>query len=107
MTEIVIEQYDNFNTKGCPENLSFDDFYYQPIRSTYFDFINDYDDVFDFFSFLLNLIHLPKFSQILPSVQQIVRLFVITLSNPLPDGSSISKIIINQLEISFCSQIIL
>ena len=30
-------------------------------------------------------------------VQQRVRLFVITLSNPLPDGSSISKIKIFQI----------
>ena len=41
-------------------------------------------------------------------VQKIVRLFVITLNNPLPDGSSISKIKnIFQIEISFRSQIIL
>ena len=39
---------------------------------------------------------------------QIVRLFFITLSNPLPDGSSISKIKkLFQMEIYFCSQIIL
>ena len=42
------------------------------------------------------------------NVQQIARLFFITLSNPLPDGSSISKIKkLFQIEISFRSQIIL
>ena len=41
-------------------------------------------------------------------VQQIVKLFFITLSNPLPDGSSIYKIkkYIFQMEMSFRSQII-
>ena len=44
MTEDVIEQYDTFNTKGCPEDLIFGDFNDQPIPSTYSDITNDYDD---------------------------------------------------------------
>ena len=44
MTEDVIEQYDNFNTKGCPEDHIFGDFNNQPIPSTYSDLTNDYDD---------------------------------------------------------------
>ena len=44
MTEDDIERYDTFNTKGCPEDLIFGDFNYQPIPSTYFDLTNDYDD---------------------------------------------------------------
>ena len=43
MTEDVIERYDNFNTKGCPEDLFFGDFNNQPIPFTYSDLINDYD----------------------------------------------------------------
>ena len=43
MTEEVIERYDTFNTKGCPEELIFGDFNYQPIPSTYSDLTNDYD----------------------------------------------------------------
>ena len=43
-TEDVIERYDTFNTKGCPEDLIFSDFNDQPIPSTYSDIINDYDD---------------------------------------------------------------
>ena len=42
MTEDVIDQYDMFNTKGCPEDLIFD-FNNQPIPSTYSDITNDYD----------------------------------------------------------------
>ena len=34
MTEDVIERYDTFNTKGCPEDLIFGDFNDQPIPST-------------------------------------------------------------------------
>ena len=44
MTEDVIEQYDTFNTKGCPEDLIFGDFNDQPIPSTYSDLTNDYAD---------------------------------------------------------------
>ena len=44
MTEYVIELYDTFNTKGCPEDLTFGDLNYQPIPSTYSDLKNDYDD---------------------------------------------------------------
>ena len=44
MTEGVIEQYDNFNTKRCPEDLVFGDFDNQTIPSTYSDFINYYYD---------------------------------------------------------------
>ena len=43
MNEGVVERYDNFNTKGCPEDLIFGDFNNQPIPSTYSDFTNDYD----------------------------------------------------------------
>ena len=44
MTEDVIKLYENFNTKGCPEELIFGDFNNKPIPYTYSDFINDYDD---------------------------------------------------------------
>ena len=44
MTEDVIEQYDTFDTKGCPEDLIFGGFNDQPIPSTYSDLINDYED---------------------------------------------------------------
>ena len=44
MTEYVTEQYDTFNTKGCPEDLIFGGFTNQPILSTYYDLKNDYDD---------------------------------------------------------------
>ena len=44
MTENGIEQYDTFNTKGCPEDLIFGDFNDQPIPSTYSDLTNYYDD---------------------------------------------------------------
>ena len=44
MTEDVIEQYDTFNTKGFPDDLIFGDFNDQPIQSTYYDLIDDYDD---------------------------------------------------------------
>ena len=44
MTEYVTEQYDTFNTKGCPEDLIFGGFNDQHIPSTYYDLTNDYDD---------------------------------------------------------------
>ena len=44
MTEDVIERYDTFNTKGCPEDLILGDFNDQPIPSTYSDLTNDYED---------------------------------------------------------------
>ena len=44
MTEDVIEQYNTFNTKGCPEDLIFGDSNDQPIPSTYSDLTNDYDN---------------------------------------------------------------
>ena len=44
MTEDVIERYDTFNTKGCPEDLIFGYFNDQPIPSTYSDLKNDYDE---------------------------------------------------------------
>ena len=44
MTEDVIERYDTFNTNGCPEDLIFGDFNFQPIPSNYSDLTNDYDD---------------------------------------------------------------
>ena len=44
MNEDVIEQYDTFNTKCCPEDLIFCDFNNQPIPSTYFDLKNHYND---------------------------------------------------------------
>ena len=44
MTEDVIERYDTFNNKGCPEYLIFGDFNDQPIPSTYSDLTNDYDE---------------------------------------------------------------
>ena len=43
-TEDVIEQYDTFNTKGCPEDLIFGDFNDQLIPSPYSDLTNDYDE---------------------------------------------------------------
>ena len=44
ITEDIIERYDNFNTKGCPEDLDFGDFNNQPIPFTYSDLIDYYDD---------------------------------------------------------------
>ena len=44
MIEDVIERYNTFNTKGCPEDLIFGNFNDQPIPSTYSDVTNDYDD---------------------------------------------------------------
>ena len=43
MTEDVIEQYNTFNTKGCPEDLTFGNFNDQPIPFTYSDLKNNYD----------------------------------------------------------------
>ena len=43
ITEYVIEQYDTFNTKDCPEDLIFGDFNNKPIPSIYSDLTNDYD----------------------------------------------------------------
>ena len=46
MTEDVIEKYDTFNTKGCPDELIFDEFNDQSIPSNYCNFLNDdYDSV--------------------------------------------------------------
>ena len=44
MNEYVIERYNNFSTKGCPEDPIFGDFNKQPTPSTYSDLINNYDD---------------------------------------------------------------
>ena len=43
-TEYSIEQYNMFNTKGCPDDLIFGDFNNEPIPSTYSDIKNYYDD---------------------------------------------------------------
>ena len=43
MAENVIEQYDTFNTKGCPEDLVFGSFNDQHIPSTYSDLTNYHD----------------------------------------------------------------
>ena len=43
IAEDVIELYDTFNTKCCPEDLIFGGFNYQPISSTYSDLTNYYD----------------------------------------------------------------
>ena len=43
MDEYVIEQYNTFNPKGCPEDLIFGDFNDQPIPSTYTGLPTDYD----------------------------------------------------------------
>ena len=44
MNEDVIERYETFGTKVCPEDPIFGDFNDQPIPSTYSDLTNDYDD---------------------------------------------------------------
>ena len=41
MTEDVIEHYDNFNTKVCPDKLIFGKIYDHPIPPDYYDFLND------------------------------------------------------------------
>ena len=43
MTEDVIEWYENFNTKGCLEDLSSGKFNDQPILSTNSDLKNDFN----------------------------------------------------------------
>ena len=43
MTKDVIEWYDRFNTKGCPDELIFGNFSDQPIPSNYHNFLK-YDD---------------------------------------------------------------
>ena len=43
MTEGVIERYETFNTKRCPDKLIFGNFNDQPIPSNYYNFLN-YDD---------------------------------------------------------------
>ena len=43
MTEDVIVIYDTFNTKWCPDETLFVDFYYQPIPPDHYDFLNDND----------------------------------------------------------------
>ena len=44
MTEGVIELYDTFNTKLCPDELIFGGFNEQPIPSDYYNFLNDDND---------------------------------------------------------------
>ena len=44
MTKDFLERYDNFNTKGCPEDLIFCGFNNRPIPSTHYDLTNEYDD---------------------------------------------------------------
>ena len=41
----MIEQYDTFNTKGCPNELIFGEFNDQPIPSNYYNFLNYNDDI--------------------------------------------------------------
>ena len=43
MTEDVIDRYDTFNTKGCPEDLILGDFNDLPIPFTYFYLKHYYD----------------------------------------------------------------
>ena len=44
MTKYVIERYDTFNSKGCPDELIYGEFNDQPIPSNYYNFLNDDDD---------------------------------------------------------------
>ena len=44
MTEDVIERYDTFNTKGCPDELFFGYFNDQLIPSNYYNLLNDEND---------------------------------------------------------------
>ena len=37
----MIECYDNFNVKGCPDEPLFGDFYDQLISPDYYDFLSD------------------------------------------------------------------
>ena len=43
MNEYVIERYETFNTKGCPEELIFGDFNNQTTPYTYSGLTNNYD----------------------------------------------------------------
>ena len=40
----MIELYDTFNTKGCPNELIFGDFNDKPIPSDYYNFLKDDND---------------------------------------------------------------
>ena len=44
MTEGVIERYETFNTKGCPDEIIFVNLNDQPIPSKYYNILNDDDD---------------------------------------------------------------
>ena len=44
MDEDVIEYYNTFNTKGCPDKLIVGNFNDQPIPSNYYNFLNDDND---------------------------------------------------------------
>ena len=44
MTKDVIEKYDTFNTRRCPDELIFGDFNDQPIPSHYYNFLKDDND---------------------------------------------------------------
>ena len=45
MTKDVIERYETFYTKGCPDELIFDDFNDWPIPSNFYNLLNDdYND---------------------------------------------------------------
>ena len=44
MTLDVLRLCDNFNTKGCPNELLFGDFCDQPIPPNYYELLNDNDD---------------------------------------------------------------
>ena len=41
MTEDLIEQYEKFNTKGCPDEQIFGGFNDQPIPSDHYKYLND------------------------------------------------------------------
>ena len=44
MTEGVIERYETFNTKGCPDEIILVNLNDQPIPSKYYNILNDDDD---------------------------------------------------------------
>ena len=44
MTKDVIQCYDTFNKKGCPDELIFCNFNDYPILSNYYNFLNDDND---------------------------------------------------------------
>ena len=44
LTDYAIKLYDNFNTKGCPDEILFDDFYDHLTPPDYYDFLNDNDE---------------------------------------------------------------